>query len=199
MNIAIPNRSVHDHNKTIAPINQESCGSIVSSNEAANSAIGTVADTLDNPSIGKKSNSSNAEKESVANVNNASSNLSVHDRNETIASMNQESCMSIVTSNSANCVDGTVATIDFRVGEVVWAKIRGYAHWPALIKSMPSNRTAEVTWFNDYRKTKLFRTQLFKFLTHFERFAVRFEDVIGLKTAAQEGLIYYGQQFNRNA
>lgn len=33
---------------------------------------------------------------------------------------------------------------------------------------------------------------MFKFLPNFHKYAEKFDDCIGLKTAAQEGLIYYG-------
>lgn len=94
-------------------------------------------------------------------------------------------------------IQNQLQVIDFKIEEVVWAKIKGYPHWPAKIKSFPSNRTAEVVWFNDYRKTKIFRTQLFKFLPHFDTFAKKFDETIGLKKAAQEGLIIYGHSMNK--
>lgn len=107
----------------------------------------------------------------------------------------------IVESTSAPILEpdeeNQIAVIEFRVGEIVWAKIKGFPHWPAVIKSFPSDRMAIVIWFNDYRKTKIYRTQLFKFLANFETFAKRFDDVIGLKTAAQEGLMCYGQNMNK--
>lgn len=59
----------------------------------------------------------------------------------------------------------------------------GFPHWPCKIKSFPSDRHAEVVWFNDYRKTKIFRTQMFKFLPNFHKYAEKFDDCIGLKTA----------------
>lgn len=86
--------------------------------------------------------------------------------------------------------------IDFKVGEVVWAKIRGHPHWPAKIKSFSSSKMAIVVWFNDYRVTKIYRTQLFKFLNNFDSFAKNFDNTIGLKTAAQEALMFYGNTLN---
>lgn len=99
--------------------------------------------------------------------------------------------------NTAQC-SNTVAQIEFKIGEIVWAKIKGYAHWPAKIKSFPSSRMAEVIWFNDYRRTKVYKTQLFKFLINFDDFAKKFDDTIGLKTAAQEALICFGNNLNAN-
>lgn len=91
-----------------------------------------------------------------------------------------------------------VAVIDFKIDEIVWAKIKGHAHWPARVKSFPSQRMAEVVWFNDYRRTKLYKTQLYKFLANFEKFAARFDDTVGLKTAAQEAMMLYGSNLNIN-
>lgn len=86
--------------------------------------------------------------------------------------------------------------MDFKLNETIWAKIKGHPHWPAKIKSFPSHRMAGVVWYNDYRRTKVYKTQLFKFLTHFDQFAARFDDTVGLKAAAQEALICYGQNLN---
>lgn len=51
---------------------------------------------------------------------------------------------------------------------------------------------ALVRWFNDYRVTKLYRTQLFKILNNFDQFAKKIPDTVGLETAAREALICYG-------
>lgn len=92
-------------------------------------------------------------------------------------------------SNPVNAV----ANLDWRVGEIIWAKIKGWPTWPGQIKSFPSARMVEVIWLNDYRKTRLYRTQMFKFLNNFDRFAVDFDNVVGLEGAAREGLIKYGE------
>lgn len=52
---------------------------------------------------------------------------------------------------------------------------------------------AEVIWFNDYRKTKLYRSQLFKFTPNIDEFAKKFKGTAGLETAAKEALYSYGQ------
>lgn len=90
-------------------------------------------------------------------------------------------------------VRNVIARIDNKIDEVVWAKIKGHTHWPAKIKAFPSSKMAIVVWFNDYRTTKIYRTQLFKFLVHFDEFSKKFDQIIGLETAAQEALIYFGQ------
>lgn len=86
----------------------------------------------------------------------------------------------------------SVATLDYKIDEVVWAKIKGSPHWPAKITRINSNKMITVYWFNDYRTTKLYKTQLFKFLINFELFVQKFDQHIGLKKAAHEALIYYG-------
>lgn len=90
----------------------------------------------------------------------------------------------------------SMVKIEFKIKEIVWCKIKGCSHWPAQILAFPSNKMALVQWFNDYRQTKVFRTQLFKFLANFDQFAVRFDDVVGLKTAGREALIVFGQNLN---
>lgn len=85
-----------------------------------------------------------------------------------------------------------MSLLEFKLNEIVWARIKGSPHWPARIISFPSNKMALVRWFNDYRVTKLYRTQLFKFLNNFDQFAKKFPDTVGLETAAREALICYG-------
>lgn len=88
--------------------------------------------------------------------------------------------------------DSTVAqpssTPEFKLNEIIWAKIKGSPEWPAKIVDFPSAKMALVVWFNDNRKTKVYRTQLYKFLINYDKFSVNFEKHIGLKTAAREAL-----------
>lgn len=84
-----------------------------------------------------------------------------------------------------------VAIIEFAVNEIVWAKIKGHNAWPAQIISFPTNKMVLVRWFNDYRETKIYRTQIFKFLLNFDRFSVNFNKTAGLYTAAREALYSY--------
>lgn len=51
-----------------------------------------------------------------------------------------------------------------------------------------------MVWLNDYRLTTIYRTQCFKFLSNFDEFAKNFDRTIGLRAAAQEGLILFGNQ-----
>lgn len=93
-------------------------------------------------------------------------------------------------------VNLSMVKIEFHINEIVWCKIKGCPHWPAQILAFPSNKMALVKWFNDYRQTKVYRTQLFKFLANFDQYALRFDDVVGLKTASREALIVFGQNLN---
>lgn len=105
----------------------------------------------------------------------------------------QKACScSNVLENQPEQIPLTVAVISFKIDEVVWAKIKGHVHWPAKIKSFANSKMVIVVWFNDYRTTKIYRTQLFKFLNNFDEFAKRFDDTVGLKKAALEALSYYG-------
>lgn len=91
--------------------------------------------------------------------------------------------------NSASSTDTTVAVNHLVVGEVIWGKIRGWPHWPAKIIRF-HGRLVEVEWFNDYRTTKLYKSQVFKFYPNYDIFAEKFATSVGLKTAATEALIY---------
>lgn len=86
-----------------------------------------------------------------------------------------------------------VAKPIFNVGEIIWAKIKGHACWPAKIVMVTSKR-ALVYWLNDYRTTNVYLTQLYKFLPHFDEFSKKFSHTVGLECAAKEALILYGQQ-----
>lgn len=89
-----------------------------------------------------------------------------------------------------------VATISFKIGDIVWAKIKGFVAWPARIVSI-SSKMAVVFWLNDYRSTKVYQTQIFKFLERFDEFSKRFSDTVGLETAAREGLMLFSQQLHK--
>lgn len=54
-----------------------------------------------------------------------------------------------------------------------------------------------VVWFNDYRTTKMYKSQIFKFLKNFDTYAVNFKNVVGLEKAAQEAMIYFGSSLSK--
>lgn len=89
---------------------------------------------------------------------------------------------------------------EFEVNEIIWAKIKGHCHWPAKIERINITTkgltTYEVIWYNDYRRSKIHKSQAFKFMKNFEEFAKKFDDVIGLKTAAFEAMYTYGKRSN---
>lgn len=98
-----------------------------------------------------------------------------------------------VISIQKEAVTKAIVPIEFKINEVVWGKIRGWPHWPARIVSIEPRRYV-VFWFNDYRKSTLYRTQVFKFHENFKEFSDKFETKIGLETAAKEALIYLAAQ-----
>lgn len=81
--------------------------------------------------------------------------------------------------------DGTVAVIPFKVGDVVWCQLRGHPIWPAQVKEIIDNY-ATIVWFNDYRTSKVHRTQLslFNYMPTFTKKNVKQE------TAIKEALLY---------
>lgn len=101
------------------------------------------------------------------------------------------------TGTTINVTETTIAKPDFAPKEIVWAKIRGFPHWPAKISCVTTTANGkimyEVKWYNDYRCTKIHKMQVFKFLENFEKFSSKFDEVIGLKTAAFEALYEYRQ------
>lgn len=87
----------------------------------------------------------------------------------------------------------TIAKFEFKIGEAVWCKLKGSSHWPARIISFDGRRY-DVYWFNDYRQSKVYHSQLFKFEPNIHEFSKKFEKIQGLETAAKEALIYLSQK-----
>lgn len=89
----------------------------------------------------------------------------------------------------------TVSIIPFKVDEVIWGKIRGWPHWPCKILSIDTvQQRYNVFWFNDYRTTNLYKSQVFKFYPNFDIFAEKFSSTVGLKDAAKEAMLYIREQ-----
>lgn len=88
-----------------------------------------------------------------------------------------------------NASSSKVACYPFIIDEVIWGKIRGSTHWPAKVLSI-GKRTFKVEWFNDYRTTQLYLSQMYKFCINFHKFSLKFDTVVGLKDAAEEALLY---------
>lgn len=89
-------------------------------------------------------------------------------------------------------VNKQICLAPFKVGEVVWAKMRGYPCWPAKVENIYGARMhmARVYWFNDYRKSPMHIGALSKFFVNFTEFAKHKDSHIGLETAIKEALIY---------
>lgn len=103
-----------------------------------------------------------------------------------------------VPSNSNKPKNDEIAIVDFKIGEVVWAKIRGFPYWPAKIENISGQKKQifRIYWFNDYRTSKVFKSQIFKFHKNFEEHAKNFNTHIGVETAAREALMYSKSQEN---
>lgn len=97
------------------------------------------------------------------------------------------------TAQDTSSENTAVATIPFNVGEVVWGKIRGWPHWPAKVIQIHPRRY-EVIWYNDFRVTKLYRSQIYKFGPNFSIFAEKFDTTVGLKEAAEQAMLYLVQR-----
>lgn len=91
--------------------------------------------------------------------------------------------------------NNVVSNLTYTLNEVVWGKIRGWPHWPARITSIEGRRY-QVQWFNDYRNSKLFRTQLFKFYKNYDEFSKPFAQKVGLETAAKEAVLFLAHKAN---
>lgn len=91
--------------------------------------------------------------------------------------------------------NNVVSNLTYTLNEVVWGKIRGWPHWPARITSIEGRRY-QVQWFNDYRNSKLFRAQLFKFYKNYDEFSKPFAQKVGLETAAKEAVIFLAHKAN---
>lgn len=103
-----------------------------------------------------------------------------------------EICKPVTKISTENNI---IAVLDYSLHEIVWGKIRGWPHWPAKITSIEGRRY-EVIWFNDYRKSKLFRSQLFKFFKNYDEFSKLFDQKVGLETAAKEAVILLAHNAN---
>lgn len=136
-------------------------------------------------------NASNSSKGAIENKRNENKNKNVFEYKETVQELSEPSA-SLSTTNVFNHLphNNIVAKIEFRLNEVIWCKIRGWPTWPCRIRAFVKNM-AIVVWFNDYRTTKVYRTQLQKFLINFDKHAKNFDSNIALKTAAREALMDY--------
>lgn len=96
-------------------------------------------------------------------------------------------------------VDNQIALLDFKIGDVVWSKLSGHPIWPSKIERIYGikHQMLEIVWFNDYRRSKIYKTQAQKFLPNFQKHAHLFDKHIGLETAAKEAMIYIGSKMNK--
>lgn len=94
----------------------------------------------------------------------------------------------IESTSHASPPNMAINTIPFKVGEIIWGKIWGWPHWPAKIVRF-WRRQFEVIWYNDFRVTKLYRSQMYKFSPNFHIFAEKFDTTVGLREAAEQAML----------
>lgn len=112
-------------------------------------------------------------------------------------------------STNGNKVDDTVtiktstviAVQQFKINDIVWAKIKGSPHWPAKVKGISQTAAGklmyEIRWYNDYRRTKIHRLQLCTFLENFRTFSSKLDQTVGLRAAAFEAMYDYRSQMTK--
>lgn len=90
-----------------------------------------------------------------------------------------------------NVSTSAIAQIEYRIGEIVWAKLGHWPAWPAKIEQIygVSNQMVEIFWFNDYRRSKLHKANVFKFFIFFDQFSSIASSTIGLECAIKEAVI----------
>lgn len=84
-----------------------------------------------------------------------------------------------------------IAQIEYSAGEIIWAKLGHWPAWPAKIDRIYGvpNQMIEIVWFNDYRRSKLHRANVFKFFKYFDQFSSAANSTIGLECAVKEAVI----------
>lgn len=67
----------------------------------------------------------------------------------------------------------------------------GFPAWPAKVDMIYGirNQMCQITWFNDYRRSKILLSQCMKFHANFDEMSKLFGKHIGLETAAKEALM----------
>lgn len=95
-----------------------------------------------------------------------------------------------IEANSTSSQILTIAKPLWSIDDAIWAKIRGSCHWPArIIKILPKKQFI-VEWFNDYRTTRVFASQIYKFAPNIFMFQEKFDLVAGLREAAEEATLH---------
>lgn len=94
----------------------------------------------------------------------------------------------IAKTKSEKVLSHDIAQNDFDIGEIVWCKLKGHNHWPCKIENFDHGKIV-VRWFNDYRYSTVFKSQLFKFSENCEAFSKK--KSVALQIAIKEALIMY--------
>lgn len=86
-----------------------------------------------------------------------------------------------------------IVEIEFSMGDIVWGKIKGFYNWPAKIVGF-SEEKVTIRWFNDYRYSSVFKSQICKFEEHCITFSKKAKSSPALETAIKEALIDFKLQ-----
>lgn len=113
-----------------------------------------------------------------------------------------------VVSNQTEAISNTnesnpiriIAQQQFRISEIVWAKLGHFPSWPCKIERLYGvrNQMVEVLWFNDFRRSKMHIANIYKFFDKFQEFSKDADIHVGLNRAIKEAIIYEtSRRFNR--
>lgn len=149
----------------------------------------TLESNISNINENKTSEAKTAEKVSESDQN---------VKNEKHSACNDDPKLNIAKENADEKLK-QIAVNNYVVGEVVWAKIRGFPAWPARIENIIGGKRLmfRIFWFNDYRNSNVYANQVFKFHSNFEQFSKPFNSHIGLETAAREALMYIASEIKK--
>lgn len=83
-----------------------------------------------------------------------------------------------------------VALPHYKVGDVVWCKLKGSPNWPAKVKEIygKHNQMLKLVWFNDNRLSAVHQGQVSKFCP--SSIVTNTTDDIGVVTAIKEAIHY---------
>lgn len=98
---------------------------------------------------------------------------------------------------------GTVAVKDFRVNDLIWCQLKGNPSWPARITKIYGKhmQMLEITWFKDYRTSKIHKGQAAKFKPCTQTARAALQECCdsmrhGLEAAIKEAIQWASTQIN---
>lgn len=113
----------------------------------------------------------------------------ISDGSRDIASTQNEA---IANTHESNLDIKIIAQPQFRINEIVWAKLGHFPSWPCKIERLYGirNQMVEVLWFNDFRRSKMHVAMIYKFFDKFQEFSKDADLRVGLNRAIKEAIIY---------